>query len=143
MTILSRDERDRKNVIAMIEEFLSLQSELVSTFREKYPGITDWNYLLDCPKNGDFQAKGERWKFQRHGSGIGFTGQTSGKVIDVCVGLPDVKIPLNSWSLCQYFESIGLEKLYFSFKWFDVSDEDGVDALIQAVKPSFSHNFTV
>ncbi|HLO51825.1 MAG TPA: hypothetical protein VK211_25670 [Kamptonema sp.] len=125
-----------KNVdaVAIIQEFVNLQDELISVFRQKYSNLTDWTYLLDCPRSGYFYAREEEWKFQRHGLGICFTGQESGKVVDVHTGLLDAPRAIDSWRLCQYFESIGIEKIHYLSQIFEVSEQDGCEALLKYLR---------
>ena len=53
--------------VAIIQDFVNLQDELISVFRQKYSTLTDETYLLDYPHSGYFQARKEEWKFQQHG----------------------------------------------------------------------------
>jgi hypothetical protein len=71
----------------LISEFICLQSQLIDIFYQSFPDIKDLEYLLDCPRKGEIEILGEKWNFQRHGIGICFTGQISGKVIDVHQGI--------------------------------------------------------
>ncbi|CBN59084.1 MULTISPECIES: DUF6896 domain-containing protein [Kamptonema] len=125
-----------KNVdaVAIIQEFANLQDELISVFRQKYSNLTDWTYLLDCPRSGYFHAREEEWRFQQHGLGICFTGQESGKVVDVHTGLLDAPRAIDSWRLCQYFESIGIEKIHYLSQIFEVSEQDGSEALLKCLR---------
>lgn len=92
-----------------ISEFIEIQSQLIDKFKQSFPEIKDLEYLSDCPRHGEIEEiLGEKWHFQRHGVGICFTGQKSGKVIDVHTGIFKKKILLDSWILFQYFDSINL-----------------------------------
>lgn len=125
-----------KNVdaVAIIQEFVNLQDELISVFRQKYSNLSEGTYLLDYPPSGYFHASKEEWKFQRHGVGICFTGQKSGKVVDVHTGFWDAPRAIDSWRLCQYFESIGIEKIYYLSQVFEVSEQDGSEALLKCLR---------
>lgn len=120
--------------VAIIQEFVNLQDELISVFRQKYPTLADETYLLDYPRSGYFHAKDEKWKFQRHGVGICFTGEESGKVVDVHRWLFNAPRAIDSWRLCQYFESIGVEKIHYLSQVFEVSEQDGSEALLKCLK---------
>ncbi|MBD2773022.1 DUF6896 domain-containing protein [Iningainema tapete] len=121
------------DVVAIILEFIEIQNSLLKAFREKYSQIIDWKYLLDSPRSGYILAQNEEWKFQRHGVGICFTGQKSGKVVDVHVGMSEYPTAFDVWRLCQYFESIGIEKIGHLSKDFDVTDEDGIEELFNCL----------
>lgn len=121
------------DVVAIILEFVDLQSNLISAFRQTFPKITDWEYLLDCPRSGCFLAQGEEWKFQRHGVGICFTEQKSGKVVDAHVGISEYLRAFDAWRLCQYFDSIGIEKIVYLSDVFEVCDEDDTEYLLKCL----------
>lgn len=121
------------DVVAIILEFVELQNNLIAKFRQTFSRITDWEYLLDCPRCGSFLAQGEEWKFQRHGVGVCFTSQNSGKVVDVHVGIYKCPKAFDAWRLCQYFDSLGIEKIYYMSSFFEVGDEDGSDDLLKCL----------
>ena len=113
------------DIVAIIPEFIELQHNLIEAFKQTFPQITDWEYLLDSPRSGCLSAEGEEWQFQRHGYGICFTGQKSGKVVDVNVGISSYPRAFDAWRLCQYFESIGIEKIdYMSNIFWIVEPEE-------------------
>ncbi len=118
------------DIVAIILEFVELQNNLISAFRETFPQITDWEYLLDSPRAGCFGSLGEEWKFQRHGVGICFTGQKSGKVVDAHLGMSEYPRAFDSWRLAQYFDSIDMQKIDYFSDIFEVGDEDGMEKLL-------------
>lgn len=95
-----------EELIKLLLDYVKTQEQLIKTLRTNYEKITDWEYLLDCPKNGYLNALEEKWKFEKHGKGICFISQTSGKVIDVHIHLATQPKLLDIWRLIQYFESI-------------------------------------
>lgn len=105
-----------------ISQFITLQNQLINKFREGFPEIKDLEYLLDCPRNGYIETLGEKWYVQRHGAGICFKGEQSGKVIDVHKGIFSYENHVNSWGLLQYLESIGIDKINYQNQVLDVSD---------------------
>jgi hypothetical protein len=121
------------DAVTVILEFVELQDNLISAFREAFPQIADWEYLLDCPKSGDFWALEEEWEFHRHGAGICFTGQKSGKVVDAHWGISSSPRAFDAWRLSQYFESIGIETIGYLSDVFEVCDEDGAEALLNSL----------
>lgn len=121
------------DVVAILLEFVKLQSDIILAFRQSFPQITDWEYLLDSPRSGYIWAQGEEWNFQRHGVGICFTGQKSYKIVDVHGGMLKYSQAFDAWRLCQYFDSIGIEKISYLPNTFDVSDEDGVENLFNCL----------
>jgi hypothetical protein len=118
------------DAVAIILEYVELQNNLISAFRQSFPQIKDGEILLDCPRDGCLLAEGEEWKFQRHGVGICFTGQESGKVVDVHVGILEYPRAFDAWRLAQYFEAIGIEKISYLSHFFEVVDEDDIEDLL-------------
>lgn len=112
------------DIVAIIPEFVELQNNLIGVFRQTFPQITDWEYLLDCPRSGCLRAEGEEWQFQRHGSGICFTGLKSGRVVDVHCGMFLYPRAFEAWRLCQYLESISVEKIYYKSDIFEIWEND-------------------
>lgn len=112
------------DIVAIIPEFVELQNNLVGAFRQMFPQITDWEYLLDCPRSGCLWAEGEEWQFQRHGSGICFTGKKSGKVVDAHCGMSLYPRAFEAWRLCQYLESINVERISYNSEIFEIWDND-------------------
>lgn len=91
-------------IIFTIRALLILQSRLMTAFREAHPDVQDWPMLLDCPRSGVIVSDGERWAFQKHGSGLTFRNE-SDVVVDMHRGLPDADI-FDAWRLLQYLESV-------------------------------------
>ncbi len=95
-----------QELIKLLLDYMKIQEQLIKTLRSNYDKITDWEYLLDCPKNGYLTVLGENWKFEKHGKGICFISETSGKIIDVHTQIASQPRLLDNWRLIQYFESI-------------------------------------
>lgn len=119
-------------IFIIVGEFVELQYNLISVFRHIFTQI-DWKYLLNCPQNGNFYALGEEWKFQRHGKGLCFTGQKSGKVVDAHTEISAYPKAFDAWRLEQYFNSIGVEKIVYKLDIFNILDEDGTEKLLDAL----------
>ncbi len=118
------------NLNKLISEFIFVQSQLIEKFRQLFPKIKDLEYLSDCPRHGELEILGEKWDFQRDGIGICFKGQKSGKVIDAHTGIFSDKIALDLWQLVQYFESMGVKKIEYQGKVFDLEDENNIERII-------------
>ncbi len=118
------------DVAAILLVFVELQSNLISTFQQRFPQIIDSEYLLNSPRSGSILSQEEEWQFQRHGVGICFAGQKSSKVVDAHVGMLEYPQAFDAWRLFQYFESIGIEKIRYLSDVFDVSDEDSIENLL-------------
>ncbi len=121
------------NAQELIHEFILLKNKLREKFNQSFSSIKDIKYLSDCPRQGFIEIDGKKWHFQRHGIGICFTEGKSGKVIDIHEGIFNNKKTLNSWALVQYFESIGVEFIYFENQIFDADNENSLDKLIEAL----------
>jgi hypothetical protein len=101
-----------QELIKLLLDFVKTQKQLIKEFKTVYQGkITDWEYLLDCPKTGYLNVLEENWKFEKHGKGICFISQASGKIIDVHTQLNSHPELLDNWRLIQYFESINKPEL--------------------------------
>ncbi|GEM_PF-5401787 len=118
-----------QELIQFILDFVKIQEQLIKNFHRIYDDqIADWEYLLDCPNNGYFSLFGENWKFEKHGKGICFIGQKSGKVIDAHKGILSDSQVLDAWRLIEYFESI--HRIDFA----ELIDQDGNNIIKQAQK---------
>ena len=103
----------------LINEFIILRSKVQDKFCQSFASIRDYDYLSDCPRQGIIEIEGQKWHFQRHGIGISFTEENSGKVIDILEDIFNRKQQLNSWELLQYFESTGVKYIRFDNNIFD------------------------
>ncbi|MBW4681853.1 MAG: hypothetical protein KME19_17310 [Microcoleus vaginatus WJT46-NPBG5] len=122
-----------KESVEIILEFVELQHNLIFAFQQTFPHLNDWEYMLDFPQSGNFYALGEEWKFQRHGKGICFTGQKSGKVVDAHAGILTYPKAFDAWRLEQYFDSIGVETTVYKLNVFNIVDEDGTEKLLDTL----------
>jgi len=68
-----------------------------------HTSVEDWDYLLDCPRSGELQLEGERWRFRVHGAGVKFTS-AGGVLIDVHRGITRAEL-IDAWRFMQYLES--------------------------------------
>jgi hypothetical protein len=102
-------QSDAAHLGLIIRAFVVLQDKLMGAFRKSFPGVQDWQLLLDCPKSGKVAVDGEPWTFRKHGSGLVFTNAAH-VVVDMHTALPDVAV-IDAWRLLQYLESTatGLE----------------------------------
>jgi hypothetical protein len=128
-------------LLGILSEFVELQEQILIFFQQSFPQISDRLFLIDCPKSGFFSAAGEEWKFQKHGTGINFVGQNTGQIIDVHCDVFSSPRRLDSWRLCQYFDSIGIDQIVYSSHVFEVSDEDGTEALLNFLITDFNWQF--
>lgn len=93
------------NMIAHMRRFIELQSLLLATFRQTFPGVSDWDYLLDAPKTGELQVNGDTWVFRKHGRGIRFENQDV-IVVDAHQHI-SVECGIDAWRILVYIESFG------------------------------------
>lgn len=92
-------------LIAHMRRYIELQSLLLATFKQAFPGVSDWEYLLDAPKTGKLQADGDTWVFRKHGRGIHFENQ-DGVVVDAHQHVSD-EYGIDAWRVLVYIESLG------------------------------------
>ncbi|MBD2039800.1 hypothetical protein H6F56_03900 [Microcoleus sp. FACHB-672] len=119
--------------VEIILQFVEIQKKLISAFQQKFSHINKWEYMLDIPRTGNFYALGEEWKFQRHGKGICFTGQKSGKVVDAHTEISAYPKGFDAWRLEQYFNSIEVENIVYKLDVFNILDEDGTEKLLDTL----------
>lgn len=84
--------------------FIRLQEILIKTFFIAYPGIKDFDFLLDFPKKGTVFVNDEEWSFIKHGKGVRFLIRNDQKerVVDINDNIKKTRI-INIWRLSQYF----------------------------------------
>ncbi|WFQ79603.1 hypothetical protein PXH59_18985 [Xenorhabdus sp. SF857] len=74
----------------------------MKVFFEVYPMVKDFELLLDFPKKGNIQIKGESWSFLKHGKGIKFFEISTNIIVDIHNNINNPKI-VDIWRLIQYF----------------------------------------
>jgi hypothetical protein len=119
---MSQAIKDRE-IIAVLEEFVKTQENLLCEFQKQIHPLEDTS--LKQPKTGEIVAMNETWKFWKHGVGICFEGNKSGKIVDVHIGITDCKKAFDAWRLAQYLLST---KKYTEIVWhrtYSIADEDG------------------
>jgi len=103
------------------------------------------NICAAKPKAGSLFVVNENWTFQRHGSeanvfataktfaseGVCFTGQSSGKVIDVHTFLNKYPKAFDAWRLQQYFESLEMITVRCGVNIYHISEENGIEKYLK------------
>ncbi len=117
----------------LINEFILLRNNLQQKFLQSFSHIQDLQYLSDCPRQGAIEIERQKWYFQRHGIGISFTEEKSGKTIDIHQGICSQQDKLDYWELVQYFDSIDVKYIEFNNDIFDVNNEENIAILIEAL----------
>ncbi|MCL6327319.1 hypothetical protein EXT52_19180 [Pectobacterium polaris] len=86
-----------------IISFIRLQEILMKAFFIAYPGLKDFDFLLDFPKKGTIFVNDNEWGFIKHGKGIKFLISNDQK--EAVVDINDIKNPrlIDIWRLSQYF----------------------------------------
>lgn len=110
----------------LLRRFVSLQAELLRTLMQAHPEVMDPWAAKRLPRHGELTARGERWRFSRHGAGVTFEGQDSRRVVDVhrAVRLPET---FDAWRLMLYFESINVPTIQFGEQEHATDDEQAVE----------------
>jgi hypothetical protein len=91
-------------------------------------------FLLKIPKSDLIDTVEETWEFQKHGSGILFKGNKSGKVIDAHREIIDHSEAFDSWRLSQYFESLEYSNIIWESNEFLADDDDDLDKLLELLE---------
>ncbi|WP_323636938.1 DUF6896 domain-containing protein [Pectobacterium polaris] len=86
-----------------IISFIRLQEMLMKAFFIAYPGLKDFDFLLDFPKKGTIFVNDNEWGFIKHGKGIKFLMSNDQK--EAVVDINNIKNPklIDIWRLSQYF----------------------------------------
>lgn len=120
--------------IQIISEFVELQNNLILAFRQIYPNVSK-SFSVNCPRQGLLSLEGEKWMFNKHGVGVYFQSENSDIIVDIHAGFVDYPQGFDSWRLVQYFESKGVEQIYYLTGVFDLTNkannEDIVDDLLE------------
>lgn len=88
-----------------LRNFVVIQKKLIESFMHQYPNVKDYQFLLDCPKQGIIKLGDNIWHFSKHGKGIKFyqNNSSKAKVVDVHCNIT-VPESFDLWRLSQYFE---------------------------------------
>lgn len=125
-----------EQIISELNDFAQTQKELIASFCQKYSSSSELSdlFLLKIPKSGLINTSEETWEFQKHGSGILFKGNKSGKVIDAHREILDHSEAFDSWRLSQYFESLKYSNIIWESKEFLADDDDDLEKLLELLK---------
>lgn len=123
-----------KQIIDALNDFSQTQKELIVSFFIVYPPISSDLVWLKIPKSGLIDALQETWEFEKHGSGILFKGNESGKVIDAHREIIDHSEAFDSWRLSQYFESLKYSNIIWESSEFLADDDDDLDKLLELLE---------
>lgn len=103
-------------------------------FQKQYHPLSGEIKLLEQPKTGFLFAIGEEWKFQKHGTGIVFEGNRSGKIIDAHKEIIDRSKAFDFWRLAEYFESLNCFKVIWESNTYFANDEEDLDRLLELLR---------
>lgn len=92
-----------RGLIIYIHRYIELQRTLLAAFKEAFPDVSDWEFLLDAPKSGEVIVDGESWLFRKHGAGLSFR-HADGVTIDAHRHL-SIPEGIDAWRLLKYIES--------------------------------------
>lgn len=112
--------------LELLRRFVSLQVELVKAWLQFHPEALEPWAAKRVPRHGEVLVQGERWRFHRHGVGVGFQGQESGRDVDVhrAAGTPEV---FDAWRLMLYFESLNVNTVRVGARDFPTDDERSLE----------------
>lgn len=91
------------SLIIHIRRFIELQSRLMDAFKEAFPDVSEWQFLLDAPRSGEVVIDGDSWSFRKHGAGLSFR-RADGVTINAHRHL-SVPEGIDAWRLLEYLES--------------------------------------
>jgi hypothetical protein len=90
-----------------INNFLALQHLLLREIASLHPSGLHSDFLLEMPKKGAVSIEGETWGFQKHGTGLRFSRNADGVVIDVSNFVNHASV-FDAWRVFQYLESVNV-----------------------------------
>ncbi|MFL5350961.1 MAG: DUF6896 domain-containing protein [Hyalangium sp.] len=119
--------------LELLRRFVSLQAELVKAWMQFHPEALDPWAAKRIPRHGELTVRGERWRFQRHGAGVGFQGEESRWTVEVhrAVGTPEV---FDAWRLMVYFESLNVNTVRMGARDFPTDDERSLEQWLVALE---------
>ena len=120
-----------KEIVPALNHYVEIQENLIVEFQKQYHPLSSDLDLLKQPKTGILSAVGEEWKFQKHGTGIVFESNRSGKIIDAHKGIIDRSKAFDSWRLAEYFESSSCSKVVWESNTYSADDEEDLDKLLE------------
>ena len=123
-----------KEIVVALNDYVEIQENLIVEFQKQYHSLSSDINLLKQPKTGISSALGEEWEFQKHGAGIVFEGNRSGKVIDAHRGIISNTKAFDSWRLAEYFESSNCSKVVWKSNTYSADDDEDLDKLLELLR---------
>ncbi len=115
--------------VQIISEFVKLQNNLNLAFRQIYPNVTK-SFSANCPRQGLLSLQEEKWTFDKHGVGVYFQSEKSYIVVDIHSGFVDYPQAFDAWRLVQYFESKGIEQIYYLTDVYDLTNKENNEDIV-------------
>lgn len=115
--------------VQIISEFVELQNNLNCEFRQIYPNVTK-SFSANCPRQGLLSLQEEKWTFYKHGVGVYFQSEKSYIIVDIHSGFVDYPRAFDAWRLVQYFESKGIEQIYYLTDVYDLTNKENNEDII-------------
>lgn len=107
-------------LISLMSEFVAAQRGLCAALERDFQPD---ELLLTLPKRGALDQGGQRWEFQRHGTGVCFRSPSSGAEVDVTDHLKCAEA-FDPWRFAAYCRSLGVDELSYREQSYPVSDRD-------------------
>ncbi|WP_158620004.1 DUF6896 domain-containing protein [Corallococcus sicarius] len=119
------------NAQEIIRQYSDLQASLVASLRSNLRHVQDWEFLTDVPKRGRLVVGDEGWRYGRHGAGVQFIGERTGRVVDAHVGLLRSPSAVDAWRLSQFCEAIGIATVHYGGRTFSAQDEGELELCLR------------
>jgi len=123
----------KRSINELIAEFADTQNRLCRTLIGKYDLKDDSSVLFAVPKAGALDLNGDGWAFKRHGSGIRFTSDRQGHVIDAHRNLVSYPAGFDAWRLLQFLETIDSTNLDLAGEAGGLEDESKINELLSSL----------
>ena len=123
----------KRGINELIAEFAETQNLLCRTVIGRYDLKDDGSVIFSAPKAGSLDLNGEGWTFKRHGSGIRFTSDRRGHVIDAHRNIVSYPAGFDAWRLLQFLETIDPANLDLAGEAGGLEDESKINELLSSL----------
>lgn len=123
----------KRSINEIIAEFAETQNRLCRAVIGKYHLKDDNSVIFSAPKAGAMELNGEGWTFKRHGSGLRFTSDRQGHVIDAHRNVVSYPAGFDAWRLLQFFETIETDNLDLADEASGLEDESKINELLSSL----------
>jgi len=123
----------KRSINEFIAEFANTQNGLCRSVIDKYGLRDDSSIIFFVPKAGSLELNGGRWTFKQHGSGLRFTSDDRGCVIDAHRNVVSYPAGFDAWRLLQFLETIDANDLDIAGEAGGLEGEAKINELLSSL----------